>query len=58
MRHGDLWIFLFFFGVLLFNWPVLTIFAGGQPYSIFALWGFFIALSAFLSYVLGKERHR
>jgi hypothetical protein len=58
MRHSDLWIILFLFGTLLFNWPVLSVFAAGQPYAIFILWALFIALAGALCYVTGRERNR
>ena len=58
MRHGDLWVILFLFGFLLFNWPVLSVFAGGQPYAIFILWALFIAITAVLCYLTGRERNR
>lgn len=58
MRHGDLWVLLFFFGLLLFNWPVLSVFEAHQPYAIFFLWALFIAVTAFLCYMTGRERHR
>jgi hypothetical protein len=58
MRHGDLWVFLFFLGLILFNWPVISVFAAAQPYAIFALWAAFIAVTALLSYIVGRERNR
>ena len=58
MRHGDLWVFLFFFGVLLFNWPVLSVFAGRHPYAVFAAWTLFIAVTAALSTWSSRERNR
>ena len=58
MRHGDLWVLLFFFGLLLFNWPVLSVFSDHQPYAIFFLWALFIAVTALLCYMTGRERNR
>ncbi|MDB4285545.1 hypothetical protein N9903_01420 [bacterium] len=49
MRSNDLWIFLFFLGVLVFNWPFLTIFEGSLPYGLFILWALFITLIAFFA---------
>ncbi len=36
MRDGERWIFLFVLGVLVFNWPFLTILEGSHPAVLFA----------------------
>jgi hypothetical protein len=43
MGNKEIWLFLFFLGVLLFNWPFLSIFGGSLPYYLFIMWGVFIA---------------
>jgi hypothetical protein len=48
MKRGDIWIFLFALGVILFNWPFLTVFEGSLALGFFVLWGAFIAVAALL----------
>jgi hypothetical protein len=48
MKQGDIWIFLFALGVLLFNWPFLTVLEGSLALGLFVLWGAFIAVGALL----------
>jgi uncharacterized membrane protein len=40
----DIWIFLFIFGLLLFCWPILTIFRDHLATYLFAAWAAFILL--------------
>jgi hypothetical protein len=40
----DIWIFLFFLGMLFFGWPFLTIFRNTLAYYLFIIWLTFIAL--------------
>jgi len=40
----DIWIFLFFIGLLLFSWPFLSIFKDSLPIYLFAGWFIFIVL--------------
>ncbi len=42
MSNKEIWFFLFFFGVLLFNWPLLEVFDLSLPYYLFVIWGVFI----------------
>ena len=42
MSNKEIWFFLFFFGVLLFNWPFLEVFDLSLPYYLFIIWGVFI----------------
>ncbi len=42
MSNKEIWFFLFFFGVLLFNWPFLEVFDLSLPYYLFVIWGVFI----------------
>jgi len=44
MQTRDVWIFLFFAGALLFNWPMLSIAGEALPFYIFAAWAAFILL--------------
>jgi hypothetical protein len=40
----DIWIFLFALGILLFNWPLMSIFRYGISKYLFLAWFIFIAL--------------
>jgi uncharacterized membrane protein HdeD (DUF308 family) len=40
----DIWISLFIFGVIFFNWPVISMFEHGISTYLFAAWFLFIAL--------------
>ncbi|MBI5074135.1 MAG: hypothetical protein HZB62_03030 [Nitrospirae bacterium] len=42
MKKKEFWVFLFFLGVLLFNWPFLDIFSLVLPYYLFGVWSLFI----------------
>jgi hypothetical protein len=42
MNNKEFWIFLFCFGVLLFNWPFLDIFNMVLPLYFLGVWGLFI----------------
>lgn len=42
MKNKEFWVFLFFLGALLFNWPFLDIFSLILPYYFFGLWSLFI----------------
>jgi hypothetical protein len=58
MRDGERWIFLFVLGLLVFNWPFLTIFEDSHPVALFACWGIFIAVVAVFSLTRKKGRNR
>ncbi len=40
----DIWIFLFSIGLLLFSWPLLSIFKYGMATYLFVIWLLFIVL--------------
>ncbi len=40
----DLWFFIFVLGVILFTWPVLSIFKDNLPAYFFVIWLVFIVL--------------
>jgi len=42
MHNKEFWVFLFFLGTLLFNWPFLDIFNMVLPYYFLGVWGLFI----------------
>jgi hypothetical protein len=43
----EIWIFLFAFGVILFNWPILSIFNYNLSTYLFIAWFIFILLIFF-----------
>ena len=58
MKHGDLWIVLFLAGIVVFNWPLLTVVEHLLPFSLFVLWGLFIAASGLLGSRGERDRQR
>lgn len=40
----EIWIFLFAFGLILFNWPILSIFNYNLSIYLFIAWSIFILL--------------
>jgi len=44
MKNKEFWVFLFFLGTFLFNWPFLDIFSLVLPYYFFAVWSLFILI--------------
>ena len=56
MAGRELFIFLFAFGLVLFDWPALLIFRDSLPVSLFACWGLFIAALGFLSSRIASRR--
>ncbi len=55
MGNKELWFFLFFFGVLLFNWPFLEIFDLSLPYYLFIIWGVFIIVVGVVIKKMNKQ---
>ncbi len=46
--NKEIWFFIFFLGLLFFNWPVLEIFRLSLPYYLFIAWAIFIAITGLL----------
>ena len=46
MGSKDRWIFLFALGVVLFNWPFITLFREAPALLLFVAWGLFIGAAA------------
>ncbi len=42
MKYREFWVFLFFLGILLFNWPFVDIFSLVLPHYFLAVWSLFI----------------
>jgi hypothetical protein len=42
MKNKELWPFLFFVGLLCFNWPMMDLFAAVLPYYLYSVWALFI----------------
>jgi hypothetical protein len=51
----DVWFFLFFLGVLLFGWPLISIFKSGLATYLFVIWIVFIALILIASLFSERE---
>lgn len=49
MKSKEFWVFLFFLGTLLLNWPFLDIFSLVLPYYFFGLWCLFIIVVGIVS---------
>ena len=58
MKRGDFWVSSFLLGVVLFNWPFLTIFEGSTAGGLFLLWGAIIVLAALAGVVGKRDRER
>jgi len=44
MKNKETWLFLFFSGLLCFNWPFLEIFRHSLPLYFFLMWAGFILI--------------
>jgi len=53
--RGDIWIFLIVIGILLFSWPIMSIFRDSLTTYLFVLWIVFIALIFVLSLFSERE---
>ncbi|MBI4697393.1 MAG: hypothetical protein HY758_00330 [Nitrospirae bacterium] len=51
----DIWVFLFVLGVILFNWPIISIFRPDISKYLFLAWFIFIALIFFVAVYLKKR---
>jgi hypothetical protein len=49
MRSKELWPFLFFLGLLFFNWPLLELVGIPLPYYLYTLWAVFILVVGLLA---------
>jgi hypothetical protein len=58
MKQGDLWVFFFALGILVFNWPFLTVFEGSLVSGLFFLWGAFIVVAALAGRGEKRDRNR
>lgn len=52
--RNDIWIFLFFLGVIFFGWPFVGIFKSALPAYLFAVWIVFIIL-LFVASILSER---
>ena len=55
MNNKEFWVFLFFLGALLFNWPFLYIFNMVLPYYFLGLWALFILVVCVVVTVSNKR---
>jgi hypothetical protein len=42
LKNKEVWLFIFLFGLLFFNWPLMDIFAAVLPYYLYFIWLLFI----------------
>ena len=56
MNSKEFWVFLFFLGTLLFNWPFLDIFNMVLPYYFLGVWGLFILVVCIVVTINEKTR--
>jgi len=52
----DIWIFLFALGIILFGWPLMSIFRYGLSKYLFLAWIIFIAL-IFIATIYKSDRN-
>lgn len=55
MKNKEFWVFLFFMGAFLFNWPFLDIFSLVLPYYLFGVWSLFIFVVFIVSTLKGAK---
>jgi len=55
IMRRDVWFFLFFLGVLLFGWPLMSIFRNGMAIYLFTVWLVFIVLILIISIFSERE---
>ena len=51
----DVWIFLLVLGVLLFSWPIMSIFKDSLVFYLFAIWLVFILIILITSIYSQRE---
>ena len=54
IMRKDIWLFLFAIGILLFSWPLMSIFRDILPTYLFAIWFVFILL-IFITSIISKR---
>ena len=57
MKNKEAWLFLFFLGTLLLNWPFLDIFSLTLPAYLFGTWGLFIFIVSIFINKLNREKN-
>ena len=51
----DVWVFIFSLGLLLFGWPLLSIFRRNPALYLFAAWAAFVGIIYVVSSFTGRE---
>jgi hypothetical protein len=51
----DIWIFFFALGIILFNWPIISMFEHGLSKYLFFVWFIFIALIFIMTEYAGRK---
>lgn len=49
MQNKELWPFIFFLGILFFNWPLAALVRVPLPYYLYTLWALFILIVGILA---------
>ena len=49
MKNKEVWPFIFLFGLLFFNWPLMDIFEPVLPYYLYSVWVLFILVLGLLA---------
>lgn len=49
MQNKELWPFIFFLGILVFNWPLAALVRVPLPYYLYTLWALFILIVGILA---------
>ena len=52
---NEIWVFIFILGLIIFGWPIISIFKENLYIYFFLIWPVFIALIYFSSVYAGKR---
>jgi len=58
MKNKEIWVFIFFLGTLLLNWPFLEIFSMMLPLYLFGVWGLFILVVSIFINIFARENKK
>ena len=57
MGGKETWVFVFLLGLVVFNWPLLSIFGRSLPYVLYIFWALLIICIAVLNSMDSGEDH-
>ena len=58
MKNKEVWPFIFLFGLLFFNWPLMDIFEPVLLYYLYITWFLFILAIGFLATVRARTEKK